>query len=305
MQSPRKPNLRMIIFVVVSITLLVVGSALWIRWVKRSSRSGRSYDLQDWIADSRARALAATPEEYLEDVRWLIDHGCFIDPEKGIASCSAPGVLNGESLSVLARCKFVRAVIVFGQQLDGDLTPLTELPQLDCAMFRRCTAPWGAFWPLGDIKTLRRLHIASSYVCDEDLKHILGKIELTDLGLSYNSDVTEVGLEALQDVVTLQTLDLNNTSVGKLDFVRRLAELQELQLSATLMNDENLAPLTELPKLEVLDLSCTSVSDKAIVVIAQIRTLREVNLMYTAVTQAGKEQLQQSLPTASIWVGRQ
>ena len=83
----------------------------------------------------------------------------------------------------------------------------------------------------------------------------------------------------LEDLGTLEILNLSNTSVSDIEPIRHLVSLRELYLQNTLIS--NLRPLSGLDKLEKLDISHTTVADLA--PLCELHNLRQVFASYTAI----------------------
>src|SRR5437870_1075211 len=88
-------------------------------------------------------------------------------------------------------------------------------------------------------------------VTDAGLEHLQGLSKLQTLNL-YNTKITDAGLAHLQSLTSLTTLYLNNTQITDAGLVhlKGLTRLQQLGLYRTQVSDEGLAHLKSLTGLQ-------------------------------------------------------
>ena len=114
--------------------------------------------------------------------------------------------------------------------------------------------------------------------------------------------VTEAGLEHLEGLKELRTLNLANTKVtdGGLEHLKGLSQLVTLNLGCTNVTDEGLAKLKGLNRLENLNLLITKVSDAGLAHLEGLSQLRSLSVYGSRVTSDGVKKLQQALPRCKI-----
>jgi Leucine-rich repeat (LRR) protein len=142
----------------------------------------------------------------------------------------------------------------------------------------------GSIRYLAEIPALEVLHLGGNPV--DDVSALAGCRALRDLSLSYTV-VTDKGIAGLQEIVTLQNLDLSRgfalTSVTNL---RHCTALRELNLEGTPITNAGIEGLEHIATLTTLNLggceSLTSVST-----LRHSPSLRELDISYTEVTGAG------------------
>jgi hypothetical protein len=110
--------------------------------------------------------------------------------------------------------------------------------------------------------------------------------------------LTDLDLESIGALVTLQHLSLNGTKITDLGLTRlkTLTDLRSLDLGRTAVTSTGLKELAGLAKLERLSLWKSSrVDDQAASVLSEMKGLVALDLSETAITDAARQQLR-SLP---------
>ncbi len=105
--------------------------------------------------------------------------------------------------------------------------------------------------------------------------------------------VTDAGLEHLEGLDQLQSLNLHNTKVtdAGLEQLKGLTNLQSLNLGQTSATDAGLAHLKGLTRLQSLNLEQTQVTDTGLAQLKGLTQLQSLNLTQTKVTEAGVKKL--------------
>jgi len=141
----------------------------------------------------------------------------------------------------------------------------------------------------------------STHVTDEGLVHLRGLTQLQWLRLE-RTQVSDAGLVHLRGLTQLKELHLEGTLVSDAGLIhlRGLTQLQELHLDGTQVSDAGLVHLRGLTQLQDLILTGTQVSDAGLVHLRGLTQLQRLCLDSNQVSDAGVEELQKSLPNASI-----
>lgn len=119
------------------------------------------------------------------------------------------------------------------------------------------------------------------------------------------TQVTDLGIDDLIGMTTLQSVSLYNTSIGDrgLKSLSQVKSIRELGLNATKITDAGVAHLTELPNLERLFLDQTQITDRSIASLKRMSKLKVLGLRKTKVTSRALESLKKSLPETQIYSG--
>ena len=99
-----------------------------------------------------------------------------------------------------------------------------------------------------------------------------------------NTDVSDVGVQALPDPAAIKHLDLTLTGISdeSLKFIgEECPNLTSLDLSGTLISDEGLRSLAGLSKLTTLKLTECRLTDRALKHLVKIKSLRKLDLSHT------------------------
>ena len=133
---------------------------------------------------------------------------------------------------------------------------------------------------------------------DEDLEHLRGLTSLEELYLRerYFDDgtlATDAGLQYLKRLTNLQRLDLGGTrtSDAGVKHLKGLTKLRELVLDETQVTDAGLKHLKELTNLEWLDLDVTQVTDAGLKHLKGLTNLEKLYLQGTQITDIGLKHL--------------
>jgi len=119
----------------------------------------------------------------------------------------------------------------------------------------------------------------------------LGYSPATDAALDYVSRLTE-----------LEDLDLSGTDVTDrgLAYLKRLTKLKRLSLDDTKITDRGLEHLEGLNSLRALSLKRTSVTDAGLPRLKSCTSLRRLRIDNTYVTHAGMDELDRAMPELRI-----
>jgi hypothetical protein len=124
-------------------------------------------------------------------------------------------------------------------------------------------------------------------ITDEGLKHLEALVHLLDLEIRHGSRITGAGLSNLRGMTQLRRLALDRSRVESLVNLPPLPGLESLDLTATPIEDEGLAPVASYGKLKVLLLRDTRIGDGALSHMGQLPELWALDLSATRVTDAG------------------
>ena len=124
---------------------------------------------------------------------------------------------------------------------------------------------------ISDKAKLWHLDLQSTSIDDDGVSEIVKFTNLKDLSLakSKNPNLTEKGLEQLEFLKNLRSLDLHDTN----------------------LDDDSFQRICNLTNLEVLWMGMTRVSDKGMKFIENLRNLTQLNIYDTQITEKGLEHI--------------
>jgi len=120
--------------------------------------------------------------------------------------------------------------------------------------------------------------------------------------IGCGSQVTDAGLEHLQGLRHLESVNLSKTRItgAGLVFLNKLTNLKRLDLSHTHVTDAGLRYLQGLTNLTELDLHGTQVTDAGLPYLKMLANLKDLDLYGTQVSFDGVKRLQQALPNCAV-----
>ena len=139
------------------------------------------------------------------------------------------------------------------------------------------------------------------------LRNVLGGDLLADVTNVYlpNSEVSDTRLEHLKRLPQLQVLNLNGTTAGddEMEILKGLTQLRGLYLRDTKVSDAGLEHLKGLTQLQLLSLDHTKVSDVGLEHLMGLPQLHRLELDHTKVSNAGLEYLKGLPRLQSLYLG--
>jgi len=238
--------------------------------------------------DSRGRVriltVASRADDVLERLRPL-DHliefnTSFVDSD-----------LTDRGLALLAEASRLEEAF-FEPSSNARITPhgvrnLTKLKRLRKLVWG-LPAPEDVMEVMGELRSLRELHLAESGVTHAGLRRIVGLENLEKLYLE-NVGVDDAGTDFLPRLRKLRVIDLEGSRVGDATAARlaKMEHLREISLGGTRVTDNGLKHLASLEELRFLGLSRTKVTDDGVKIVSGLRKLEFVGLGWTDVTDEG------------------
>jgi uncharacterized protein YjbI with pentapeptide repeats len=216
---------------------------------------------------------------------------------------------------------------------DADLAPVVNLPYLRTIVLRGTKVTDAGLTVFKDCRYLETVDLSHSAISGTGL-HDLHFNSIKDLNLSDSkfgdrgiadvvelrhrllrlnlagTEITDEGMERLQDLRTLEAIDLSRTKISGAGLRYLPTELKQLNLSDSPIINANLVHLERLSSLENLNLSGTHITDDAIphvqaMVEAQNlrvgrRRFNNLCLRKTAVSDKAAATLLQAVPGLTI-----
>jgi hypothetical protein len=144
----------------------------------------------------------------------------------------------------------------------------------------------------------------------DNIKYLGGKVTTApnlpgDPVINIDADTRKLGdqwVAPLGELTDLQELNLTRTLITDkgVAALKDLGRLRVLTLSENRISDAGLESLKDLKSLQVLALSRTDITDAGLPALYGLTQLQALYLSYTRVTPAGIKKLQDALPQARI-----
>jgi hypothetical protein len=141
--------------------------------------------------------------------------------------------------------------------------------------------------------------VVIEYVADEHVRLVASFPSLRSVSLVRCVSVTDISpLQSLTSLTKLNLYRCNSISGSGFACLSSLTSLQELNVSATVIDDEGLAGLSRsLPALSKLNLRyCKSISGSGFACLSSLTSLQELNVENTVIDDEGLAGLSRSLP---------
>ena len=158
---------------------------------------------------------------------------------------------------------------------------------------------------LTKLSQLESLDLRQTNVDDAALTHLSQLNSLRILKLEYNQKLTDKGLAHIAGLTQLSELDLAFVPVNdqSIESLTQLKSLTKLYLYGTLISDEGLRRLPELPELEVLYVGRdegAEISDISVEILTARQSLKTLGIPGTRFSPAGIQKLRDELPNCTL-----
>jgi Leucine Rich repeat len=150
---------------------------------------------------------------------------------------------------------------------------------------------------LAPLTELRRLNLGM-HIKDADLLQLPSLPQLRSLNLGSDTWISDQGLECLERLPNLTSLQIRNASITAtgMAYIGAVGKIQSLMLNSCDVTDDSLANLAKLPHLTRLWLTDSTISDAGIVHLMGLRGLKYLSVRGTTVTEEGEQKLRAALP---------
>lgn len=216
---------------------------------------------------------------------------------------------------------------------DGDLAPAARLPYLRTIVLRGTKVTDAALAVFKNCQYLETVDLSHSAILGTGLHYLHGTLikdidlsdskfgdrgiaDLVEIGYHLSclnlaaTQITDEGMERLQNLRTLEAIDLSRTKISGAGLRYLPAGLKQLNLTGTSIVNASLVHLERLSLLESLNLSETSITDDAIPHVqamveaqsskASRRKFKSLILRKTAASAAAVALLKHSVPGLTV-----
>jgi len=204
--------------------------------------------------------------------------------------------ITSAGLAHLAGLKRLRSLSLGGCEItDEALDHLPELPALEALDLRKTQVTDAGMRRLAGAKRLKAIWLDETQVTDAGLAQLAGLPLLEDVGY-LTKQFTLRGLAQLKGLVTVRPPPKSVVDDDDLALLTDMPRLRTLILSRSGVTDVGLAHISKLTQLESLWLNETSITDAGLARLGSLSNLKTLYLDKTRTTEPGKEALQKALP---------
>ncbi|MDF1744901.1 MAG: protein kinase [Gimesia sp.] len=205
-----------------------------------------------------------------EAANLVLNHGCEIDVlfpngEKFSSIKNVQSLPNQDFY--VSKIAYVKPQTISHEILSqiDDLKYLAELNLNDSFIEDR------ALDAIKGLTSLRRLDLHETGITDNGLSHIGALNNLTHLSLQINQNITDEGLQILNQLQNLESVNLARTKTSDkgLEFIQNNPKINWLNISESQVSDQSVIHLNNLRQLKKLFLKETKISKKGIEEIRQ------------------------------------
>lgn len=155
----------------------------------------------------------------------------------------------------------------------------------------------------GNDGRLEGIQFANCFLGDEVLVGHVANLGTFQFLTVPNTDIGDDGVKAIPDPDAITALDLTLTGISD-ESLRFIGEhchhLNSLNLTATLISDDGVAHLSQLPELNSLNVAQCRLTDRSLATIAEMKSLTHLDLSYTSLSRKGFEVLSPNVSVKDV-----
>jgi Leucine-rich repeat (LRR) protein len=142
---------------------------------------------------------------------------------------------------------------------------------------------------LSEFAKLKTLSLVEATITDKKLSHLAELTQLEELWLDFNPQITDVGLNHLQNLNNLKVLRFFQSPITDEGFAtfKNMKKLEDLQVGKSRITDRSMKLIGQMKNLQTLDLQGTKITDAGAAQLAKLKHLKWLCLKDTAITDAG------------------
>lgn len=219
---------------------------------------------------------------------------------KAVVDESSTGEVTGLSLHGLQK----NSASAWSDELSDLLGQVPGLKSLTLTDFEFSDASQQLMF-LTKLSQLESLDLRKTNVDDAALEHLSQLNTLRVLKLEYNQQLTDKALEHVAGLTQLSELDLAFVPVTdqSIESLTQLKSLTKLYLYGTLISDEGLRRLPDLPELEVLYVGRdegAEITDASLEILTARQSLKTLGIPGTRFSPEGIQKLRDELPNCTL-----
>lgn len=158
-----------------------------------------------------------------------------------------------------------------------DLKPLQKLSNLKTLILDDCQLEEYALTAIKDITTLEKLDAHNTGLTDTGMNAIRGLKKLKILSIHINPEITDAGMQNLNDMTQLEQVNL-----ARLD-----------------ISDKGIKFVENNPNLNYLKISETGVSDASLPLLKALKQMTNLYVKKTNLSETGIQELQDAFPSSA------
>jgi hypothetical protein len=128
-------------------------------------------------------------------------------------------------------------------------------------------------------------------------------LEAVDFFHLWRDETTDDDVRLVRRLPNVQRIEIRARGVtdAGVAYLKELTNLRDLDICGTRVTDDGLANLAGLTTLERLNLGVTKISDRGLVYLYGLKNLKEINLNGSEVTSNGIDELKRALPGLKVF----
>jgi hypothetical protein len=213
-----------------------------------------------------------------------------------------------EGLGFLRRNEGLEILSVFDARMitDKGVMQLKDLVNLRTLFLSRSKMTDDGLLALARMSRMEHLSLNSHRFTDHGMLALEGMKKLKYLSLEGHlgtkSDISDVGLAALQGLTNLEDLNLSYTRVTDMGLVNLggLEKLRSLHLAHCDISNKGIEQIINLKTLEVLDIAGTRVTDEGLACLRGLPKLKVLLIYDSRVTPQGIQKLKAAFPKVTV-----
>lgn len=241
-------------------SVLLVGFLIYSQFFREAPEDPISTSGNDSSQIMHSQAL-----QEREVAIWALKQGCTI----AVQIPNGKEILNIAQQELLPGEDFYITQIEFPESSNLTykfLAPLEKLKKIETLLLSDCQIQDDALVAIKNLTTLHKLDLHDTDITDKGLSHIKELKNLTHLSLQKNLQITDEGLQVLNQFHKLVSVNLARLNISDkgIIFLKKNPKLIWFNISDTQVTDESVKDLKKLKRLEELYLDGTKISKKGI-----------------------------------------
>lgn len=273
-RRPKRSFRRQAFFALISaLVMCAVGMGLFLSLNRNAPDTTRSDQTEQLLTTEETKEISpAQAKKERETAEWLLKNEFTLNISNEQNTIASVAALPDQHF-------YIEKVSANPQTITREiLTPLKGLANLENLNLNDCQIEPDALQTLEDLSNLLKLDLHNTDLTDTDLAYVSHLKNLTNLSIQKNSKLTDEGLQVLN----------------------QLHELKSVNLAKLKISDKGIKFIENNPRLIWLNLEYTQISDESLPLLKSLQTIQELYLKKTKITEKGFQDLTKSLPGSAI-----